>query len=278
MQLTPRYGGPPILDLRAAVGDPAEPLVRQRRRLAAVLGGLDDDAWAADSRCAGWSVRDVVAHLVTTNQFWALSLGAALAGEPTRLLATFDPVATPAALVDATRSQPAAEVLAAFVETNDALAAGVAGIDGDGWSMPGEAPPGHVPLRAVVLHALWDAWVHERDVVLPLGLAPVEEPDEIAGCLAYAAALGPVFALTRGTDRRGAIAVEATEPDLRLVVEVGEAVTVRSGDAPAGALSLAGRAVDLVEALSVRAPLPCPVPDGDRWLVQGLVDVFDGAS
>jgi uncharacterized protein (TIGR03083 family) len=260
------------------VGDPAEPLLRQRRRLAAVLGGLDEDAWAAASRCEGWSVRDVVAHLVTTNQFWALSVGAARAGEPTRLLATFDPVATPAALVEASRSQPAAEVLAAFVDTNDALAATVAGIDGDGWSMPGEAPPGHVPLRAVALHALWDAWVHERDIVLPLGLAPVEEPDEIAGCLAYAAALGPVFALTRGTDRRGAIALEASEPDLRLVVEVGDAVAVTTGDAPAGALCLAGRAVDLVEGLSVRAPLPCPVPDGDRWLVQGLVDVFGGAS
>ena len=141
-------------------------------------------------------------------------------------------MATPAALVEASRSQPAAEVLAAFVDTNDALAATVAGIDGDGWSMPGEAPPGHCPSER------WRStrcgtWVHERDIVLPLGLAPVEEPDEIAGCLAYAAALGPVFALTRGTDRQGAIAVEASEPDLRLVVEVGDAVAVTTGDAPA---------------------------------------------
>jgi uncharacterized protein (TIGR03083 family) len=49
------------------------PLLRQRRRLAALLGSLDDQQWATTSRCEQWSVQDVVAHLVSTNQFWAFS-------------------------------------------------------------------------------------------------------------------------------------------------------------------------------------------------------------
>jgi uncharacterized protein (TIGR03083 family) len=275
MLLTPRYDEPSFLQLELSLGDPGAPLLRQRRRLASLLDGLDDEQWATASRCEGWSVRDVVAHLVSTNQFWAFSIGAALAGEPTRFLAEFDPVASPAELVEAGRSEPTADVLARFVETNEALADAVAELGDDGWSMLGEAPPGHVPLRAVALHALWDSWIHERDIVVPLGLTPVEEPDEIAGCLVYGAALGPALSVAGGATRQGAITVEATNPDFRFVVEVGESVVVRAGDAPADALCLAGPAVGLIEALSFRGPLPCPVADDDRWLIGGLAEVFD---
>ena len=275
MQLTPRYGEPAVLDVQPGFGDVAPPLLRQRARLAATLAGLDADQWAAPSRCEGWSVQDVVTHLVTTNQFWAFSIRSALDGAPSRLLATFDPVVSPAEMVAAARSQTSSEVLAGFVDTNEALADAIGAVGDDGWSTPGEAPPGHVALHAVALHALWDAWVHERDVVLPLGLTPVEEDDEVTGCLAYAAALGPAFAVTRGETRRGTLAVRATDPDVRLVVEAGESVVVRSGDAPAGAPYLTGPAVELVEALSFRAPLPCPAPEADAWLLAGLAEIFD---
>ena len=85
MLLTPRYDEPFFLQLDLPLGDPALLLVRQRRRLAALLGELDDEQWAAPSRCAEWSVQDVVAHLVSVNQFWAFSIGAALGGEPKSL-------------------------------------------------------------------------------------------------------------------------------------------------------------------------------------------------
>lgn len=275
MLLTPLYDKPSFLRLELPLGDPAVPLLRQRRRLESLLGGLDDQQWAAASRCEGWSVQDVIAHLVSTNQFWAFSIGAALRGEPTRFLTTFDPVASPAELVEAARSQASAKVLDLFVETNDELGDAIAGLDDDGWSTLGEAPPGHVPLRAVALHALWDSWIHERDIVVPLGLIPVEEPDEIAACLSYGAALSPAFSMAGGSTRQGAIAVDATNPVAHFVVEVGESVVVRAGDPPTDALRLTGPAVELLEALSHRAPLPCPVADDHRWLLSGLEKVFD---
>ena len=275
MLLTPRYDDPAFFRLDCALGDPAVPLMRQRRRLAALLATFDDESWAAQSRCEEWSAQDVVAHLVTTNQFWTFSINAARRGEPTRFLTTFDPVASPAELVEAVRSQTPADTLQQFVETNDALAAAVAGLDDDDWSRLGEAPPGHVPLRAVVLHALWDAWVHERDIVLPRGLMPVEEPDEVVGCITYGAALSPAFAVGRGETRRGAIVVDASDPEVRLVVEVDGAVVVRAGDAPADAVVLSGSSVELLEALSFRVPLSCPVDPDRRWLLDGLARVFD---
>lgn len=275
MRLTPRYDEPGFFRIDLDLGDPAGPLVRQRARLASTLAELDDDQWAAPSRCDGWSAKDVVAHLAVANQFWALAVGTGRAGEPTRFLATFDPVASPIEHVDATRAESPAEVLGRFVATNDALADALAGLDDEGWSALGEAPPGHVPLRAVALHALWDAWVHERDVLLPLGVAPAEEADEIVASLAYAAALGPALALCSGETRAGSIAVLPDDADVAIVVDAGPDVVVRGGDVPADALRLTGRAVDLLEGLSRRAPLPCPVPDGQEWLLAGLAQAFD---
>ena len=80
MQLNPRYDGSPLLHLDDSVGNPMEPMVRQRRRFVAELGALDDAQWRSPSRCEDWSVQDVVSHLVGTNQFWTVSIGAGLAG------------------------------------------------------------------------------------------------------------------------------------------------------------------------------------------------------
>lgn len=280
MLLTPRYDGPPVLRCTERATDPATPVVRQRRRLAALLGDLDESQWAAPSRCAGWTVQDVVAHLVSTDQFWFLSATAGLAGEPTRFLSSFDPVATPPALVEGMGAPTPAELLATYQEGVAVLTATLEGIDGEQWELPAEAPPGHVPLHALADHALWDAWIHERDILLPLGLVPAEEPDEVQACLRYAAALGPVFLATRGSDRPGTLVVEGTDPEVRVVVEAGATVVVGGGPVPEGAVHLAGPSVALVEGLSLRDPLPGDAVDpADRWLLDGLATVFDvGAS
>jgi uncharacterized protein (TIGR03083 family) len=273
MQLTPRYGGDPAIRLDGDGAGVAAPLVRQRRRLASVLATLSADRWAAPSRCERWSVQDVVAHLIGTNDFWSLSIGAGLAGEPTRLLAGFDPVATPAAMVDGQRSAPAAEILDRYAASVETLADAVGRIDD--WSAAAESPAGHVSMTAVAHHALWDAWIHERDVLVPLGLEPAREDDEIAACLRYAAAVGPGLRAMAGSDRRGVLAVEATDPALSFVVDAGPTVVVRDGAVPAGAPVLRGDAVALVEGLSYRGPLQHDLGPEDRWLLAGLDEVLD---
>ncbi len=277
MEISPRYEGPPLLRLEGGTDDPAVPLLRQRRRLGALLATLDDAQWATPSRCEGWSVQDVVVHLNSTNQFFAVSIGSGVAGSPTRLLAGFDPVASPARLVEERRGTPSAEVLEAYAATVEALAEVVTGLDDAAWEVPAEAPPGHIAARAVALHALWDAWTHERDIVLPLGIAHVEEDDEIAACLRYAAALGPAFLAATDDPRTDVLVVEGTDPTIRVVVELGHTVVVHEGDAPDDAVRIAGRAVDLLEALSFRIPHDPPIAPEHEWVVAGLGKVFDQA-
>ena len=274
MRLDPRYGDrPPLLiDLPPLAGP--HPVVQQRRRLQAHLEALDDDAWRHPSRCDGWSAQDVVTHLTSTNQFWDLSVQQGLAGEPTTFLASFDPVASPAELVAQHGHRTPAETLAAFSSSNQALLATVVALDEVQHEVMAEAPPGHLPIRHVLDHALWDAWVHERDIRLPQRDAPMEDPNEVLTCLRYAAALGRAVSLAAGTGPGSAV-VTATDLGERLVVEVlGDQVRVHGGDAPPDAHHLGGRATELVEMLS-RRDVGRPRPAAAEWLSAGLAQVFD---
>jgi uncharacterized protein (TIGR03083 family) len=275
MQIAPVYDAGTFLTIEGSPGDQLEPLVRQRRRMETILGSLTDDQWASPSRCEGWSVRDVIAHLNGTNLFWAASIGAGAAGSPTKFLAEFDPVATPAQMVDATRAVAPEETLRQFVDSNRSLFAAVEQLDEHGWNAVAESPAGHVSIRLVAHHALWDAWVHERDITVPLGLDQDAEPDEIESCVRYAAALGPTLAFASGNDRRGSLAVETSDPSLHYVVDVGPTIEVHRRPAPAGALTIEGPAVEVIDRLSIRAPLGQPVPEASRWLLGGLAEAFD---
>jgi uncharacterized protein (TIGR03083 family) len=274
MQIAPRYDGPPIVTL-AQGPEVAEAFDRQRRRAQSLFASLSSDAWHAPSRCEGWSVQDVAAHLPTVNQFWHWSITAGLAGEPTRILEGFDPKATPAALVEAARAATPAETLAGLVESSEALCATVGELEGDQWSTIAEAPPGHLPIRLVVHHALWDSWVHERDVALPLGLDAAEEPDELMASLRYVAALGPAFALSSGFATPAALVLETAEPNGHVVVEVTDHVAVHDRPPAAPTVVIRDTAVRLVEALSFRTPLAHDVSPDDRWLVDALGQVFE---
>jgi uncharacterized protein (TIGR03083 family) len=241
-----------------------------------ILGSLDPELWTVASRCSRWSIQDVVAHLIGTNRFWALSIRSGLAGSPTRLLVGFDPVTTPPMMIEPMRSLSPDAVLNDFSQSVDDLASALEGIEDSSWSRPAEAPPGHVALRSVVLHALWDAWVHERDIVLPLGQSPVEEADEVTASLVYAAVLGPALMAASGQPGTGTLIIRGEDPAIRFVVDAGETVVARQlGDGDGDAPQLDGPTVELLEGLSSRAPLHHDLSPSDTWLVDGLAAVFE---
>jgi len=274
MRVTPRYDGPALLEIAGPLDDQLVPLTRQRRRFETMLAGLTDDEWRTTTRCEGWTVQDVAAHLVGVNAFWQMSIMAGLAGEPTRVLTNFDPASTPTLLIEPMRALPPGEVLAQLVASHDSLLGVISGLDDAGWAMPAESPAGHVPVRLLAFHALWDCWIHERDVALPLGRTPAVETDEVASSLRYAAAISPGFLISSGGGCRGRFAVDAHEPATQFWLEVNDSVRVYDGIAVDDASCLRGDAVALTEALSVRAPLPADAPAEWHALLGGLAAAF----
>ena len=158
--------------------------------------------------------------------------------------------------------------------SNDAFLEVVAQLDGSGWETLAESPAGHVPIRLIAHHALWDCWIHERDIALPLGMTPPAEPDEVRSCLRYVGAVNATFAIASGYRVGRVLALEATDPSLCLVLEAGESVAVRDGSPPPEVPCLRGDAVALMEGLSLRAPLPVSTPT--KWLevLEGLATAF----
>jgi uncharacterized protein (TIGR03083 family) len=278
MKLSPIYGEHPVLHVDSIVSDAATPLLRQRDRLGDLLSDLSGDQWASASRCDGWTVQDVVNHLVTVNQFWALSIKSGAAGTPTRYLVDFDPVATPEQLVSSVRALSPDETLHNYMESNAALRAVVEQLTPASWELMAEAPPGHLAIHVLALHALWDAWVHERDIALPLGRETAEEADEIIASLAYVAGLGAALRDADAPVRRGRLELRATEPEACIVVDIDSTILVSPGPATGDAVSVTGDAIELLEAFSVRLPFTVTMDAQDRWLLGNLGQVFQPTS
>jgi uncharacterized protein (TIGR03083 family) len=275
VRLQPNYDAPAALTIDGDRHDQAEPVARQRRRFEALLAGLDDEQWKAPTRCEGWTPQDVAAHLVSVNQFWEASVRAGVAGEPTRVLANFDPAAHPPLLIEPLRALSPAEVFDQFAASNAGFLDALAGLGDADWDLLAESPAGHVSIRLLAHHALWDCWVHERDVALPLGLdAPVER-DEVTSSLRYAASIGPYLALSWPERVEGTFGVEAHAPECALTITIDGRVHVADAAPPSSAPVLRGDAAQLADALSVRGSLPDGAPAEWCALVRSLATVFD---
>lgn len=275
MKLVPRYDGPSILVIDDEATCQLVPVTRQRHRFELLLAELTAEQWGHGSRCEGWTTRDVVAHLVTVNEFWTASVVAGARGEATRILVNFDPAATPPLLVSTMSALEPTEVFDRFVSTNASLLETLAALSSEEWERVAESPVGHLPIRLLAQHALWDSWIHERDVVLPLGLTPVLEPDEVRSSLQYAAALSPVMALGFDRAEPSRLGVDATGPATQFVLEVGANVTLRRDEFDPDIPCLSGDAVELTEALSLRRPMSDTAPAEWRRVLSGLQAAFD---
>ena len=273
MRTSPHYGDSPVLRLTVELPDPPSVVMRQRRRLGTILQGLDAHQWGSMSRCEGWTVKDVVAHLTTTNQYWAYSISQGRLGAPTRLLDGFDPVSGPAELVSSSAAVGFEQVLEQFLTTTEAMEQAMQGDGSIDDSTLAEAPLiGHVWVGAVELHALWDSWIHERDIVTSLGLTAHEERDELLACLTYASALGPAILAAMGSQHTGSLHVTAPDVGADFVVEMGPNVTVRDA-AASESVALSGDAVELIEGLSCRGAGVTLAPD-HQWMVEGISIAF----
>lgn len=275
MLLSPRYTGPTVVTIEGDPHDVATPLIRQRARLAEIATTFTDDEWSVPSRCAAWSVRDVIAHVAGINPLYVMSAVAGLAGQPTRLMPHFDPAVSPLRMVEDIGSLSSAQVLDLLISSNAELIATAEALDDFGWSTVAESPLGEVPIRLLMSHALWDSWVHERDILIPLGIEPTVVADEVVASLRYVAALTQGFAFGAGMECRGRFGIEATDPDFHCVMAVEDAVTVRIEHPDESMPVLRGPAVDLTEALSTRLPLPGGAPPEWHRVLGGLKHTWD---
>jgi len=263
MDLAPMYGEPGVpLRIALSPSQVVPAVVGHRQRLLATLRSLDEAAWRGPTRCSGWDGRQLAAHMVDGTGFFATTLGAARDGVATRLLQGFDPVETPKQLVGARASKAPAEILAGL-EAADAHLRSVIEDFGsdprgdDAWAAMAEVPPGHVRALVALQHFMFDSWLHERDLLLPLGHAPPVDDGELTVVLSYLCGLAALASLRDLAPFPSAgefVCVETTDARLVLRVRLG-IPTVVDCDMGPGSTCIRVAGAELADAMSGRCEL-----------------------
>ena len=166
----------------------------QRHRFVAVLQGFRPDDWAAPTRCADWSAHEVIRHLCDAN---AIAVSAGTDDRKLDVSAGFDPRTTPCGWLTASAGESPDATLGRFVATTEELL--LLGRDrlGDSGRFDVRLPYGPMDWTVLVLHAFWDSWIHERDVLLARGADHPTDDDATLYATSYglfiAAAVASMF-------------------------------------------------------------------------------------
>jgi uncharacterized protein (TIGR03083 family) len=270
--------GAPQADHIRFLFDPRPAMVAfagQRRRFSSAVETLSREELGAPSRCAGWTVADVLRHLVwvdgTMRRIWSGKVAMADG---------FDPRTTPDSAVRDDRAVADEEVQERYVASTLTMASDLEFADPSRFGMPSLSPAGQVPWWMSAVHIGWDSAIHERDALLPLGRRVEPAGSETDLCLAYSLVLTSFFA---GRDplavRLGSI--ELRREDGPVVAKVTAGAAPDGHGAGGGSLGTGGESqvpatmvatdhpVEVIDAMSGRGPLEA-VLRGDPAVVRRL--------
>jgi uncharacterized protein (TIGR03083 family) len=124
--------------------------------------GLDSREWELPSECPGWTVRDVLSHIVGTEL--------SLLGEPAP-----DPLSAPSHVhnevgarnegwVASLRNHTGAEIVDVFRDVTSRRLAQLRSWPTSRFDEVGPSPVGQVPYREFMRVRVMDCWVHEQDM------------------------------------------------------------------------------------------------------------------
>jgi uncharacterized protein (TIGR03083 family) len=226
---------------------PIEPAVvttaldTQWSALAAAASGLTDRQWATPSPLPGWTVFDVLAHVI--------GIESMLLGEPNPEVSAEvralphvrnDIGALNEAWLETLRPLTGAQLLDRFEEVTARRRAALASLDDAGWQTSMPSPVGVVPYVRFMRTRVFDCWMHELDITDALGREPRGAAADLRAALALdelAVSIGRTVVKRGGAPDGSRLSFELTGPDARtLHIRVdGRAELVDVPDRPADA-------------------------------------------
>jgi uncharacterized protein (TIGR03083 family) len=234
-----RAGGPCDIDPKHLL----DVWAAQRQRFAAVLRRFGPDDWAAPTRCADWSAHDVIRHLCDCN-----AIAAGTDAHALDFTAGFDPRITPCGWPALSADESPSASFSRFLATTAELLALLRDRLAHGLRFDVCLPYGPMDWTILVLHAFWDSWLHERDVLLARGREHPTDGDATSYAAAYgvfiAAAVAAMFGeqvqqtLTLGGDGGGVFKLNTHGT----VTLTASRVTLAGPSAAEATDALAGRA------------------------------------
>lgn len=196
----------------------------EREALVAYLEGLPQAAWDKASLCEGWTVRDVVCHLVGNAKDLA-DQNVVDAGSE----------AYNQRQIDERAGRTPAELLAEWAVEGPRFEEGLLALADDFWNAP--YPPFGTVGQALQ-RLVEDIWVHGQDIRIALGDDPVDGPG-VRATLEVVAREVPLRFPDRAADV-GGVAIRAGDVQETVTLGDGPTITV-TGEPIAVALAATGR-------------------------------------
>jgi uncharacterized protein (TIGR03083 family) len=213
-----------------------------RLRFIDQLTELSADEWATPSRCSEWTVHQVVRHLADINELGVHDDGSSP-------FDGFDPRTTPRRWLAPSDDETPADTLERIRAGSTVYFAATRASEKCGVERFVEFPFGKEPSTMLIAHAFWDSWVHERDVLVPLGREHRTDDAGTQFATTYALFISSAVAALFGTPVNATFELSGLGGGIYEVTHDGDGAIVRSSrddmtsGADAGALSdaLSGR-------------------------------------
>jgi uncharacterized protein (TIGR03083 family) len=229
----------------------------QRRRLLETARTFTDDEWASPTRCSEWDAHQLVIHVDGATDGCRMTL----TGEYAVFDGGFSPNEGPKQFVDMRAAEPIPKTLEQFdsaITRAQTVLEAQRGLDPPPtvtalWGAP-------IDWRLFVMHFFFDGWIHERDLLLPMGRKPAVVDAEVRLAAAYSLHLAAVVSGLMGVpldatlrlDGPGAatFGITANRDDVLITVApFDDAAGPGHGDVAAVTDALTGRIADLGAAL-----------------------------
>jgi uncharacterized protein (TIGR03083 family) len=256
----------------------ASALFDQRRRFQAMLEKLPRASWAAPTRCSEWSVDDVARHVVDV----AEHLGDRLDWHPDQRSGRdgrFDPRETPKLWLARSSGQRPEGTLQLLDEAREREWSAQRHMRENFDEVEHTGVFGRRAHWSVfALHVFFDAWVHERDVAIPLGIPLRYGDDERVLVAMYSLLLAsqasaldgaPIHALVVLHDDSAELGFELSHGGDGIAVEVA---------APASSPTVRGELGPTVDSLVGRGPRPSEILRGDLAVISMMSRLRDIAT
>lgn len=156
-------------------GDLVRVLATHQQRVLEGWHGFTGEQWEHPSRNPGWSVHDTARHVADALE----SCTAAVWAEPSPFgIADFDARTTPDVWLAQSAHDPPARTIERYAAAAERMRARVGErVAADDPSMA-RTVYGTAHWSLNVVHILWDSWLHERDIALPLDRPAESSLDE----------------------------------------------------------------------------------------------------
>ena len=246
-----------------------ELLAAHHHRLIETWQGFAPAQWAHQSRNTEWTVHQTVRHVADAME----RVQAAADGEPALDKNDFDPRSTPTAWLTTSEGESPRATIERFAEASTSHRATVSDRFASGDNARERTVYGSAHWTVNVVHVLWDSWLHERDVLLPLGRpAPSsEEEQRLVGIYGLLMALVPSMMFEQSVSAT----VQLSGLGLRTIEVSCDAGLLRSVEIPAVADAIPGAMPAAIDALAGRGDAVADVLPGAPEQLSFLAAFFN---